>query len=224
MQLNELRDRPGARKKTRRVGRGIGSGRGKTAGYGHKGQRARSGGARAGFEGGQMPIYRRTPKRGFNSHFFPRFEIVNIGRLDAAIADGRLDPKATVTEVALRAAGLAGERGDGVRLLGNGELKAALTIEVSGASKSAIAAVEKAGGRISVAIAPRDERPKRERRKKAAKGKGKGKADEAEAPEAKAAAAKPDAKAAKPEAKAAAKAEAKTDAKAKAKPKGKDGA
>jgi len=164
MQLNELNDRPGARKRSRRIGRGIGSGRGKTGGYGHKGQRARSGGARAGFEGGQMPIYRRTPKRGFNTHFFPRFEIVNIGRLDGAVAAGKLDPKAPVTEAALRAAGLAGTRGDGIRLLGKGELKTALTIEVSGASKGAIAAVEKVGGRVSVSIAPRAERPKRERR------------------------------------------------------------
>lgn len=186
MQLNELRDRPGARKKTRRIGRGIGSGRGKTAGYGHKGQRARSGGAKDGFEGGQMPIYRRTPKRGFNSHFFPKFEIVNIGRLDAAIADGRLDPKATVTEASLRSAGLAGARGDGIRLLGKGELKTGLTIEVSGASKSAIAAVEKVGGKVTVAIGPRDERPKRDRRR-ADTPKKKGKATEAEAPEAKAA-------------------------------------
>lgn len=214
MQLNELKDRPGARKSTRRVGRGIGSGRGKTAGYGHKGQRARSGGARAGFEGGQMPIYRRAPKRGFNSHFFPRFEIVNIGRLDAAVDAGRLDPKATVTEAALRAAGLAGARGEGIRLLGKGELTAALTIEVSGASKSAIAAVEKAGGRISVAIAPRAERPKRERGRSAAKrkAKGKGKAAEAAAPEAKA------------QDKAADKAQDKAGGKAKSKPKGQDGA
>lgn len=151
MRLNEIRDNPGARTPRKRVGRGIGSGTGKTSGKGHKGQKARSGGGSPpGFEGGQMPLYRRLPKRGFKNPFRKEYVEVNLGALQQAIDRKRLDPSATVDEAALQAAGLFRRRRDGVRLLAKGELSAPLTIEVTGASKSAIAAVEKAGGRVTV--------------------------------------------------------------------------
>ena len=151
MRLNELTDRAGAAKKGRRLGRGIGSGRGKTAGRGHKGQKSRAGVAIKGFEGGQMPLYRRLPKRGFtNAKFRKTFETVNIGRLQAAIERGRIDASAPVTEAVLAAAGLVrGGRG-GVRLLAKGRIESAVTIEVNGASRAAIAAVEAAGGAVTV--------------------------------------------------------------------------
>lgn len=151
MKLNELADRKGARKAPRRVGRGMASGTGKTSGRGHKGQKSRSGVAIKGFEGGQMPIDRRLPKRGFKNIFRKRYTAVNVGRLQVAIDAGRLDPAAPVTISALRAAGIVGQVRDGVRLLANGELKAKLSIEVTGASRAAIAAVEKAGGSVQVA-------------------------------------------------------------------------
>lgn len=150
MKLNELRDNPGARKKSKRLGRGIGSGLGKTAGRGVKGQRARSGVAIKGFEGGQMPIHMRLPKRGFNSMAPRDYVEVNLGRLQAAVDAGRLDAAKPVDAKALQAAGLARRIHGGVRLLGNGVLKAKLKIEVRGASKSAIAAVEKAGGSVTL--------------------------------------------------------------------------
>ena len=148
MKLNELAPVPGARHARKRLGRGIGSGTGKTAGRGHKGQRARSGSATRTFEGGQMPIYRRLPKRGFKNLFRTEFAPVNLDRLQAAVDAGRVDPKKTVDLAALRSAGLVNKRLDGVRLLARGELTAALTIEIHSASKAAIAAVEKAGGKL----------------------------------------------------------------------------
>jgi large subunit ribosomal protein L15 len=150
MKLNELKDRPGAPQDRKRVGRGIGSGTGKTAGKGHKGQRARSGVATAGFEGGQMPIYRRLPKRGFNKPNRDRFNEVNVGRIQSAIDAGKLDAGQAVTPEALLAAGVITRAFDGVRLLGEGELKAKLSFQVHHASKSALAAVEKAGGSVTV--------------------------------------------------------------------------
>ncbi|MEO9903726.1 50S ribosomal protein L15 [Nisaea sp.] len=152
MKLNELRDNPGAHKPAKRVGRGAGSGLGKTAGKGHKGQSARSGVAINGFEGGQMPIHRRLPKRGFKNPFRKEFAPVNIGSIQAAIDAGKLDGKKTIDAAALSAAGLVGRVRDGVRLLATGELKAKVKVEVSGASAAAIAAVEKAGGSVTVAV------------------------------------------------------------------------
>jgi large subunit ribosomal protein L15 len=148
MKLNELAPVAGSRHARKRLGRGIGSGTGKTAGRGHKGQRARSGSATRTFEGGQMPIYRRLPKRGFKNPFRTEFAPVNLDRLQAAVDAGRIDPKKTVDLAMLRAAGLVNKRLDGVRLLARGELSAALTIEIHSASKAAIAAVEKAGGKL----------------------------------------------------------------------------
>lgn len=151
MKLNELKDNAGARKSAMRVGRGIGSGKGKTAGSGHKGQKARSGVAINGFEGGQMPLYQRLPKRGFNSRNRKDFQVVNIGRLQSAIDAGKLDAKSPITVEALVEAGVVGKVTDGVRLLAKGELKAKVDITVTGASKSAVEAVEKAGGKVTVA-------------------------------------------------------------------------
>ena len=150
MRLNELADRPGARRAPRRVGRGIGSGKGKTAGRGHKGAKSRSGAAIDGFEGGQMPIYRRLPKRGFNNIFRKVPEIVNLGRLQQAIDAGKVDASKAISIDDLRQAGLVGRAKDGVRLLAQGELNAAISIEVSGASKAAVEAVEKAGGSVTL--------------------------------------------------------------------------
>lgn len=152
MNLNELRDNPGSRLKSKRLGRGIGSGKGKTSGKGVKGQKAREGVAINGFEGGQMPLYRRLPKRGFNNIFRKEYSPVNLGTLEAAIAAGKLDAGQPITEALLAAAGLVRGRLDGVRLLGNGELTRAITITVSGASASACAAVEKAGGTITTTV------------------------------------------------------------------------
>ncbi|HWA49208.1 MAG TPA: 50S ribosomal protein L15 [Dongiaceae bacterium] len=161
MKLNQLSDNPGARKSRIRVGRGIGSGKGKTGGRGGKGQTARSGVAVKGFEGGQMPLFRRLPKKGFNNIFRLDLTEVNLGRLQAAIESKRLDPKGTINGEALVAAGLLSRVRDGVRLLGKGELKTKLTIEVAGASKSAIAAVEKLGGSVIVkAPKPKEEEAK----------------------------------------------------------------
>jgi large subunit ribosomal protein L15 len=150
MQLNEIRDNEGARRKSKRLGRGHSSGKGKTSGKGVKGQHARSGVALAGFEGGQMPLYRRMPKRGFKNIFAKSWEIINLGRLQKAIDGKRLASGATINAEALKAAGLIRNKADGVRLLGKGELSHKITIEVAGASKSAIAAVEKAGGSVVV--------------------------------------------------------------------------
>jgi large subunit ribosomal protein L15 len=151
MKLNDLRDNPGASKKRMRVGRGIGSGKGKTAGRGVKGQKARAGVAVKGFEGGQMPLHRRLPKRGFSNVDFARdLNEVNVGRIQQAVDAGKLAAGATVTIEVLVAAGVCSKPRDGVKLLGVGELTANLTFEVLAASKSAVAAVEKAGGSVKL--------------------------------------------------------------------------
>ena len=150
MKLSELSDRPGARKVRRRIGRGIGSGKGKTGGRGGKGQTARAGVTIKGFEGGQMPLHRRLPKRGFNNIFRKEYNEVNLGRVQQAIDAGKLDPAATIDVEALIKAGVLRRARAGVRLLGSGEIKAKLAIMVAGASKSAVAAVEKAGGSVTV--------------------------------------------------------------------------
>ena len=155
MRLNEIRDNAGARQKRKRVGRGIGSGRGKTSGKGQKGQKSRSGVSLLGFEGGQMPLYRRLPKRGFHNPFRKHYRVLNLGRLQAAIDTGKIDPAQPITEAALLAAGLIKSRRDGVRVLAKGEISASVMLEVSGASKAAVAAVEKAGGSISLSSAAR---------------------------------------------------------------------
>jgi large subunit ribosomal protein L15 len=150
MKLNELRDNKGARQGRVRVGRGIGSGLGKTAGRGQKGAKARSGVSIAGFEGGQMPLHMRLPKRGFNNIFARDYAEVNIGAIQKVIDAGKLDPKGTLDHDALKAVGLARGGKDGVRLLGKGELSAKLAFRVAGASKGAREAVEKAGGSIEI--------------------------------------------------------------------------
>ena len=150
MKLNEISDNPGATKTRIRVGRGIGSGKGKQGGRGGKGQTARSGVAIKGFEGGQMPLHRRLPKRGFKNPNAKRFVVVNLARVQAAIEAGRIDAGQTVDAAALRAAGLFGNARDGVRLLGVGEITSAVTFDIAGASKSAIEAVEKAGGKVNL--------------------------------------------------------------------------
>lgn len=152
MKLNELSDNQGAHKARKRIGRGIGSGTGKTSGAGHKGQKARSGVAIKGFEGGQMPLHRRLPKRGFNNIFAKTFKVVNLGRLQGAIDAGRLDAKKPVDAAALREAGVVKTARDGIRLLAKGELKAKIDITVAGASKAAVEAVEKAGGSVTVVV------------------------------------------------------------------------
>ncbi|WP_339779466.1 50S ribosomal protein L15 [uncultured Thalassospira sp.] len=153
MKLNELADNPGARKARTRVGRGIGSGKGKTSGAGQKGQKSRSGVAIYGFEGGQMPIYRRLPKRGFKNPFRKEYGVVNLGTLQTAVDNGVLEEGANVTIAILVEKGLARPQKDGLRLLAKGELTAKLAIEITGASKSAIEAVEKVGGSVTV-LAP----------------------------------------------------------------------
>ncbi len=154
MKLNEIRDNRGAHYRAKRVGRGIGSGKGKTSARGGKGQTARTGVALNGFEGGQTPLHRRLPKRGFShKEFRPKYHIVNLGRLQTAVDAGRLKADVTVDGAALVAAGVLRRVGDGVRLLAKGELKAPLTIEVTGASKAAVAAVEKLGGKVVVKAA-----------------------------------------------------------------------
>jgi large subunit ribosomal protein L15 len=151
MKLNELRDNPGARPGRKRLGRGIGSGLGKTSGKGHKGAKARRSNPKPPyFEGGQMPIYRRLPKRGFKNPSRATYAEVNVGRLQQAIEAGKLDAAKTINAEAMIAAGLVRRALDGVRLLGQGEIKAAVMIEVVGASKGAVAAVEQAGGKVVV--------------------------------------------------------------------------
>ena len=149
MKLNEVKDNPGATKNRKRVGRGIGSGTGKTSGSGHKGQKARSGVSINGFEGGQMPIHRRLPKRGFTNIFRKKYVEVNLGRLQAAIDSGRLDAGKPVDAAALVGAGVISKARDGVRILAKGELTAKkIEIHAAGASKAAVIAVEAAGGKI----------------------------------------------------------------------------
>ena len=153
MRLNQLSDNPGARKSRIRVGRGIGSTKGKTGGRGGKGQTARTGVAINGFEGGQLPIYRRLPKRGFKNPFRKEYCALNLGRLAAAIEAGKIDASQPITEDVLTAAGLGNSRLDGIRLLGMGEIGRAINITVSGASASAKAAVEAAGGTVTTTVA-----------------------------------------------------------------------
>ena len=155
MKLNELSDNEGARKTRTRIGRGIGSGKGKTGGRGVKGQKSRSGVAIKGFEGGQMPIHMRLPKRGFNAPNAKHHVAVNIGRLQVAVDAGKLDASKVVDAAALIAAGVIRREKDGVRILAKGELKAKLNLEVDGASEAAIAAVEKAGGSLKRATPTR---------------------------------------------------------------------
>ena len=150
MKLNEIRDNEGATQNRKRAGRGIGSGKGKTAGRGVKGQKSRSGVAINGFEGGPMPIYRRLPKRGFVNIFKTNFNTVSLGRLQAAVDAKKLDAKKTVDAAALLEAGVIRRAKDGVRVLSDGELKAKLKLEVAGASKAAIEKIEKAGGSIKI--------------------------------------------------------------------------
>src|SRR5947207_7240618 len=155
MKLNQIAPKHGSRKKRMRIGRGIGSGAGKTGGRGGKGQTARSGVAIKGFEGGQMPLHRRLPKRGFNNIFALRLNEINLGKVQAAIDAGRIDPKVEIDAALLVNAGLLRRARDGVRLLGDGELKAKVTFAVWGASKSAVAAVEKAGGSVKILAPPK---------------------------------------------------------------------
>jgi large subunit ribosomal protein L15 len=154
MKLHELRDNPGAAKKRMRVGRGPGSGKGKMGGRGIKGQKSRSGVAINGYEGGQMPLYQRLPKRGFNKPNRKAFAVVNLGLIQKFIDAGKLDAKAAITEEALVASGVVRRVKDGVRVLAKGEITVAANIEVTGASKSAVEAVEKAGGSLKVTSAP----------------------------------------------------------------------
>ena len=150
MKLNELRDNAGATKKRMRVGRGPGSGKGKTAGRGIKGQKSRSGVAINGYEGGQMPLYQRLPKRGFNKPNRKKFAVINLGLIQKFIDEKKLDAKAEINEDTLVASGLVRRKLDGVRVLAKGEITAKVTLAVTGASASAVAAVEKAGGSLTI--------------------------------------------------------------------------
>ena len=150
MKLNEIKDNEGSTHSRKRLGRGIGSGSGKTGGRGVKGQKSRSGVAINGFEGGQMPIYRRLPKRGFNNIFKADYVVVSLERIQAAVDAGKLDAKQTVDAAALKAAGVIRRAKDGVRVLSGGELKAKVKIEVAGASKPAVEKIEKAGGKVTL--------------------------------------------------------------------------
>lgn len=151
MKLHELRDNPGATKKAKRVARGPGSGKGKTAGRGIKGQKSRSGVAINAYEGGQMPLYQRLPKRGFNKPNQKKFAVVNLGLIVKFVEAGKIDASAAITEDALVASGLVRRRLDGIRVLAKGEVTTKLNIAVTGASRAAVAAVEKAGGTLTVA-------------------------------------------------------------------------
>lgn len=153
MKLNQLHDNEGATKKRMRVGRGPGSGKGKTGGRGIKGQKSRSGVAIKGYEGGQMPLYQRLPKRGFNKPNRKKFAAVNLGLIQKFVEAGKLDASAIITEDAIIAAGVTRRKHDGIRLLAKGDITAKLNIEVTGASKAAVEAVEKAGGSLKVAAA-----------------------------------------------------------------------
>jgi large subunit ribosomal protein L15 len=153
MKLNELSDNPGATRKQKRVARGPGSGKGKTAGRGIKGQKSRSGVAIGGYEGGQMPLYRRLPKRGFNKPNAKHYAVVNLGMIQKFIADGKLDASAPITAETLVQSGLVRRALDGVRVLAKGEITSAVTLSVTGASAAAVAAVAAAGGTLTVAEA-----------------------------------------------------------------------
>ena len=150
MKLNELKDNEGATKNRKRVGRGIGSGKGKTCGLGHKGQKARSGGAKMGFEGGQMPIYRQLPKHGFKNPTAKTFAVINLDTLQKAIDAGKLDAKEITVETLL-SSNVISKKLDGIRLLARGAITSSVNITVNSASKSAVAAIEKAGGKVNLA-------------------------------------------------------------------------
>jgi large subunit ribosomal protein L15 len=172
MRLNEISDNAGATKNRKRVGRGIGSGKGKTAGRGHKGQKSRSGVSLLGFEGGQMPLYRRLPKRGFKNPFSKDFSEINLGKLQVAIDTGKVDGKKTIDYNMLQQAGIVSKSKDGLKLLGKGEFKAKVTIEVSGVSKAATAAVEKVGGKVVITasiVTPKEEAKSKKDKKVTAK-------------------------------------------------------
>lgn len=157
MKLNQIKDNAGSRRSAMRVGRGPGTGKGRTCGSGMKGQKARSGVALKGFEGGQMPLHRRLPKHGFTNIFAKKYQEVTIARLQQAIDAGKIDPKKEITAEVFKASGVVRRLRDGVRLLGGGELKAKVTVHVDGATKGAVAAVEKAGGKVVVAVVTRSE-------------------------------------------------------------------
>lgn len=166
MKLNQLSDNAGAQKNRIRVGRGIGSGKGKTCGRGMNGQKSRSGVSLIGFEGGQMPLHRRLPKRGFSPIHPKKITIVNVGRIQSAIDTGQLDAKDPITSDKLVASGVVRRKKDGVRLLCNGDLNVKVTLEIEGASKAAIAAVEKAGGKVVLPVRAAPEKPSKKSRKK----------------------------------------------------------
>lgn len=155
MKLNELHDNPGATKRKKRVGRGPGSGMGKMGGRGIKGQKSRSGVAINGYEGGQMPLYQRLPKRGFNRHNAKTFAVVNLGLIQKFIDAGKIDIKAELTEEAIVAAGVTRRIKDGIRVLAKGEITSKINLSVTGASAGAIEAIEKAGGKVTVSIPPK---------------------------------------------------------------------
>ena len=203
MRLNQISDNEGARRPRKRLGRGIGSGLGKTAARGGKGQTARSGGAKAGFEGGQMPIYRRLPKRGFNNPFPVKYNEINLDRIQQAVDAKTLDAASPITLEALAKAGIVSKARAGLRLLGRGELKSKLAFEVHHASKGAIAAVEKAGGSVKVL---KPAKPEAEHAKEAKPAKPDAKAPKQEAKAPKETKAPKEAKAAKQDEKPAAKA------------------
>ena len=216
MKLNELKDNAGARQNRTRIGRGPGSGTGRTGGRGMKGQKSRSGVAIKGFEGGQMPIHRRLPKRGFTNIFRKTYVLANLGRIQKAIDDKKLDAAKPVNAETLHAAGVIGSAKKNVKLLGKGTLKAKLTIEVAVASAAAISAVEKAGGKVTVTfdkVAEEERKAAKADQRRAKSKKGKKAAKAAAAPKAKAG---DKAKPAKEEVKAEAK-EAAPEAKAEAK-------
>lgn len=167
MKLNELQPKEGSRQNTKRVGRGIGSGKGKTCGVGQKGQKSRSGVAINGFEGGQMPLYQRLPKRGFTNNFGKKYATISLARLQEAIDAKQIDAKKTIDEAALVEAKIIKAKKDGVKLLGNGELKAKVTLNIAKATASAAEAVEKAGGKIDIIEVKED--PNKKEGKKAAR-------------------------------------------------------
>ena len=169
MLLNEIRDKQDARSKRKRVGRGIGSGMGKTSGRGQKGQKSRSGVSLLGFEGGQTPLYRRLPKRGFSNRFRKQFAVLNIGRLQQAVDTGKLDAGAAINTESLCAAGVVRKSRDGVSLLAKGEITSPLTVEVARASAAAVAAIEKAGGKVALTMPAREPRPKAAGKERAGK-------------------------------------------------------
>ncbi len=157
MKLNQIKDNAGSRRSAMRVGRGPGTGKGRTCGSGMKGQKARSGVALEGFEGGQMPLHRRLPKHGFTNIFAKKYQEVTIARLQQAIDAGKIDPKKEITAEVFKTSGVVRRLRDGVRLLGGGELKAKVTVHVDGATKGAVAAVEKVGGKVVIAVVTRSE-------------------------------------------------------------------